>query len=237
MNFTLYPATKRGGADHGWLKAKHTFSFASWYNPEQMNFGVLRVLNDDWIAAGQGFGTHPHDNMEIITIPHTGALAHKDSLGTNGIINAGDVQVMSAGTGIQHSEFNASQKDACTLFQIWLFPKIRGVQPRYDQKTFDTNAMQNQLLNIVAPINTENDALKIHQDAYFSMGYFSEATTLQYTVKKAGNGVFIQNVKGEISWDNQVLGNRDAVGVWDVDSITLEIKENSQVLLMEVPMS
>ncbi len=237
MNMHLYPANSRGGADHGWLKAKHTFSFASWYNPEQMHFGALRVLNDDWIAGGEGFGTHPHDNMEIITIPHSGALEHRDSMGNHGIIQAGDVQVMSAGTGIQHSEFNHNSDEACTLFQIWIFPKIRGVKPRYDQKSFDTNAMHNQLLNIVAPMESNSDALKIHQNAYLSMGTFDAGQRIPYTLQHPGNGIFIQNISGEIACNQQTLKQRDAMGVWDTDNVELMVNQAAKVLIIEVPMA
>jgi redox-sensitive bicupin YhaK (pirin superfamily) len=236
MKFTSFLAKNRGGADHGWLKAKHTFSFGSWYDPNQMHFGALRVLNDDWIAGGEGFGTHPHDNMEIITIPHSGALEHKDSMGNQGIIKAGDVQVMSAGTGIKHSEFNHHENEACTLFQIWIIPKIRGVVPRYDQRTFDKSNMQNNWVPLVSPIGYSDEALKIHQDAFLSVGYFNAGEIANYTIHKPGNGLFIQNIKGSFSVSENQLNDRDALGVWELESIAISFEKDSEVLLIEVPM-
>ena len=187
-NTVLHKANTRGHADHGWLNAYHSFSFASWYNPDRVQFGMLRVLNDDTVAAGMGFGKHPHDNMEIITIPLEGDLAHKDSMGNEATIKSGDVQVMSAGTGIQHSEFNPNHDKQTKLLQIWVFPKIRNVDPRYQQITLNPEDRKNKLQQILSP-NADDDGVWIHQDAWFHMGKFDKEMTLDYTIKKEGNGV------------------------------------------------
>ena len=188
-NTVLHKANTRGHADHGWLNAYHSFSFASWYNPERVQFGMLRVLNDDTVAAGMGFGTHPHDNMEIITIPLEGDLAHKDSMGNAETIKTGDIQVMSAGTGIQHSEFNPNHDQQTKLLQIWVFPKVRNVTPRYQQITLKPEDRKNKLQQILSP-NADDDGVWIHQDAWFYMGKFDKKMTLDYTIKKEGNGEY-----------------------------------------------
>ena len=206
-NTILHKANTRGHANHGWLNAYHSFSFASWYNPERVQFGVLRVLNDDTVAAGMGFGTHPHDNMEIITIPLEGDLAHKDSMGNAETIKTGDIQVMSAGTGIQHSEFNPNADHHTKLFQIWLFPKVRNVAPRYQQITLDTSDRHNKLQQILSP-NADDAGVWIYQDAWFHMGNLDKGTTIDYNRKKVGNGLYVFVIKGSVKVDGQELEQR-----------------------------
>lgn len=234
-NAVLHKSNTRGNANHGWLDAYHTFSFANYYNPERMNFGVLRVLNDDTIAGGMGFGTHPHDNMEIITIPLEGDLAHKDSMGNSAIIKNGDIQVMSAGTGIQHSEFNPNADQRTKLLQIWLFPNKRNVSPRYDQLTLDPKQRLNQLQQILSP-NPDDEGVWIHQDAWFHMANFDQDTTATYTIKKKGNGLYAFVIKGDISINDQALNTRDGFGIWDIDTATIKADSAAEFLLMEVPM-
>lgn len=233
---TVHKANSRGHADHGWLDAWHSFSFASWHNPERMHFGALRVLNDDTIAAGKGFGTHPHDNMEIITIVTEGALMHKDSMGNEGIIKAGDVQVMSAGTGVRHSEFNPDPEHRTKLFQVWLFPRQRNATPRYDQITLDPKDRVNKFQQIVSP--DPNDAgTWIGQDAWFQLGKFNGGRTERYAIKREGNGVYAMVVSGSAEIHGQPLSTRDAIGISAVDD--LEIKtgpEGAELLLIDVPM-
>ena len=233
--YIFHPAASRGHAQHGWLDAHHSFSFASHHDPDRMHFGELRVLNDDNIAAGEGFGRHPHDNMEIITIPLSGAIEHADSMGNKGVIKAGDVQVMSAGTGVQHSEFNANKDQALQLLQIWVFPRQRGVAPRYGQATFDPAGRVNQFQTLVAP-GPADTGLWIHQDAWFSLGDFKEGFTTEYKIKKAGNGVYAFLIDGTVTIDNQTLAKRDALGIWDTDSLSITATSNATLLLLEVPM-
>lgn len=231
----LHKADTRGYANHGWLEARHSFSFASYYNPERMNFGVLRVLNDDRIDGGMGFGRHPHDNMEIITIPLEGDLEHKDSMGNTGIIRHGDIQVMSAGTGIQHSEYNANADLPTKLLQIWLFPNKQNVTPRYDQRKMNLS-VKNQLHQILSP-NENDDNVWIHQDAWFHLGKFDQDVETNYTLNKSGNGVYAFVIKGDFMINDQLLNARDALGVRD--TITLNIKSlhhDAELLLLEVPM-
>ncbi|TDL99407.1 MAG: hypothetical protein C4K58_05735 [Flavobacteriaceae bacterium] len=235
MKTELHPASQRGFANHGWLNAKHYFSFASYYNPRRMHFGALRVINDDTVAGGGGFATHPHDNMEIITIPTSGALAHKDSMGNGTTIESGDIQVMSAGTGIQHSEFNASQTQEVKLFQIWVIPNQRNVTPRYDQIKISSLKKENEIYQILSP-NKEDQGVWIHQNAWFFMGDFSSDTTLSYTLQDPKNGVFVLNIEGEFEVENQKLSFRDALGIWETPSFEIKAQKNSKILLMEVPM-
>lgn len=235
MKTVIHRANERGYANHGWLEANHSFSFANWYNPEKIHFGALRVLNDDKIAPGMGFGTHPHDNMEIITIPMEGALAHKDSMGNGETIFSGDIQVMSAGTGILHSEFNAKSDAYTKLFQIWVFPRERGVEPRYQQLTIDKEKMNNALLQLVSP-NPEDEGAWIHQDAWFHMGKFDANLSADYELKGTGTGVYAFVIEGKVSIDGNELNRRDAIGLWETNKISLNFVENSTVLLMEVPM-
>lgn len=234
--FVLHRANTRGHANHGWLDAHHTFSFAGYYQPDRTNFGALRVLNDDRIDGGMGFGTHPHDNMKIITIPLEGALAHKDSLGTTSVIQQGDIQVMSAGTGVQHSEYNANPDQAVKLLQIWLFPNQKNVTPRYDQLSLDLTKGHNQFQQILSP-DPEDAGVWIHQDAWFSLGKFNENIAGEYAVKKAGNGIYVFVIQGEISIDDEILNTRDGMGIWDTDVIRFKtLTADTQVLLMDVPM-
>jgi redox-sensitive bicupin YhaK (pirin superfamily) len=235
-NTVLHKADTRGHADHGWLNAYHSFSFASWYNPDRVQFGTLRVLNDDTVAAGMGFGTHPHDNMEIITIPLEGDLAHKDSMGNTEVIKNGDVQVMSAGTGIQHSEFNPNADQRTKLLQIWVFPKVRNVEPRYQQITLNPEDRNNKLQQILSP-NADDAGVWIHQDAWFHLGKFSKDTETTYELKKEGNGVYAFILSGTVTINGQELETRDGFGIWD--TVTLDIKANTdaEFLLMEIPMA
>jgi redox-sensitive bicupin YhaK (pirin superfamily) len=236
MKTIFYPENERGKNDIGWLKANFSFSFASYYDPNKVNFGVLRVLNDDTIAGGTGFGTHPHDNMEIITIPLEGGLEHKDSMGNTGVINAGEVQVMSAGTGVYHSEYNASAtKDAKTL-QIWLFPKERNIQPRYDQKSFTDRLKLNQLTTLISPVKS-NDTLWLNQDATFSLGDFEAGQQVNYDIKTSGNGAYVFVIDGSVKINNTVLNKRDAMGVYDTSSFIIEPEELSRFLIIDIPMS
>lgn len=234
MKTVFHPADQRGHANHGWLDAHHSFSFASWYDPSKIHFGALRVLNDDKIAGGMGFGTHPHDNMEIITIPLVGALKHRDSMGNEATITAGEIQVMSAGTGIQHSEFNATNGEL-NLFQIWVFPNKKNVTPRYDQQLLDTAKMKNNFAQILSP-DPADDGVWIHQNAWFHLGEFDKGLTEIYSVKSANNGVYVFVVEGQITINGQVLNKRDALGVWNTADVAISFTENSKVLLLDVPM-
>ena len=235
MNTIYYPAAERGSADYGWLKARYSFSFANWHNPEQVHFGVLRVLNDDIIAGGGGFPEHPHDNMEIVTIPLAGALRHKDSTGGSGVISAGDIQVMSAGSGIRHSEFNASGTEPVNLLQIWLFPKEKNIKPRYDQKTFHREQRINQWQVVAGPDAGEH-TLQINQDALFARTALEAGRELEYTARFAGNGCYLFIIEGTITVNGQTLNRRDALGITGTTGITIKAEEDAEVLLMEVPM-
>ena len=232
----IHTADSRGHADHGWLNAYHSFSFASWNNPERVNFGALRVLNDDTVAAGMGFGTHGHDNMEIITIPLEGDLAHKDSMGNAATIKTGDVQVMSAGTGIKHSEFNPNADQRTKLFQIWLFPKKQNVTPRYQQITLDESLQKNNFAQILSP-NPDDAGVWIHQDAWFYLSNFDAGFSKKIALNLKGNGFYIMNIEGEITVDGQVLNNRDAIGIWDTHEVEITANKASKFLVMEVPMT
>jgi redox-sensitive bicupin YhaK (pirin superfamily) len=231
----LHKADSRGNANHGWLNAYHTFSFANYYDADRIHFGALRVLNDDTIAGGMGFGTHPHDNMEIITIPLEGDLAHKDSMGNAETIKNGEIQVMSAGTGVQHSEFNPNENQQTKLLQIWLFPNKRNVTPRYDQILLNKEDRINTLQQIVSP-SPDDAGTWIHQDAWFHVGEFTQDTTLDYRIKKAGNGAYIFVIKGDITIDDQVLHTRDGYGIWDTEGFTIKASEGSELLIMDIPM-
>jgi quercetin 2,3-dioxygenase len=235
MITTLFAAKDRGTADYGWLKPNYYFSFSQYHNPNKVHFGLLRVLNDDFIAGGGKFQTHPHDNMEIITIPFTGALEHKDSTGGQGIIQAGDVQIMSAGTGVQHSEANASATEAVTLFQIWIFPKERNINPRYDQRNFDITKSINQWQTIVSPLPAHN-ALWINQNAVLSQTTLTAGNSITYQNSFESNGVFLVNISGEAIVNNTLLQKRDAIGIAGVNSFTIEAKEDTALLAIEIPM-
>jgi redox-sensitive bicupin YhaK (pirin superfamily) len=235
METIFYPANERGGADFGWLQAKHSFSFGQWYNATKIHFGALRVLNDDIVQGGGGFPTHPHDNMEIITIPLQGALQHKDSTGGEGIINKNDVQIMSAGTGVQHSEFNASATDAVNLLQLWIFPKEKNITPRYDQKTFDVTKRLNQWQTIVS--NTTSDAtLWINQNANLALTILEEGKALPYNLKATTNGIYIFVIEGAVQIGEQLLHKRDALGVYAIESVALKATSKAEILVIEVPM-
>lgn len=234
-NVVIHKAHERGHADHGWLKAYHSFSFANWYHPEKVHFGVLRVLNDDTIAPGMGFGMHPHDNMEIITIPLEGDLAHKDSMGNEATIKFGDVQVMSAGTGVRHSEFNPNAAQRTKLLQIWLFPNKQNVTPRYQQITLNTEDRHNRIQQILSP-NDGDEGVWIHQDAWFFMGRFDAGISAIYDFKKAGNGVYVFVISGNIIVDETLLETRDAIGIWNAESISIKPESDAEFLIMDIPM-
>jgi len=236
MNFVLHKAEDRGHANHGWLDAYHSFSFASWYNPEKVHFGMLRVLNDDTIAGGMGFGMHPHDNMEIITIMQKGALQHQDSMGNKGIIEVGEVQVMSAGSGITHSEFNAKEDEEAQLFQIWVFANKKNVEPRYDTLKLAEKNYTNKFCQIISP-DAKDEGSWIHQDAWFNLGKFEKGKTIDYTVKKKNNGVYAFIINGNARVNGQELSKRDALGIWNIDKLSLtSLSDDMEVLLMDVPM-
>jgi len=237
MNKVLHIAQERGLVSFGWLDAKYSFSFGNYYNPDKMNFGALRVLNDDTIAPAMGFGKHPHKNMEIITIVQSGSLKHEDSMGNKGIIEAGDIQVMSAGSGIEHSEVNASTQNSLTLFQLWIHSQRQDVTPRYEQKKIAPLLTDNAFTTIVKP---KQEALKddiwIHQQAYISIGNFSNETQTNYSMKQSQNGVYIMVIEGSIVVADQTLQHRDAIGLWNTQSVDISITKNSKVLIVEVPM-
>jgi len=235
LKTTLHKAETRGKADHGWLNSHHTFSFASYHNPERVRFGLLRVLNDDIVQAGEGFGTHPHDNMEIISIPLSGALAHKDSTGNEHVINTGDVQIMSAGSGLYHSEYNASKKEAVNFLQIWVFPKERDIEPRYDQRSYDPDDRKNKFQLVVSP-EKESSSLWINQDSYFSLTDLEKGSSIEYKLHNPANGIYLFLIEGSIRAGDIQLNKRDGLGIEDTNSINLTAAENSQLLLIEVPM-
>jgi redox-sensitive bicupin YhaK (pirin superfamily) len=235
MKSILFKADSRGHADHGWLNAWHSFSFAGYHDPSRIHFGALRVLNDDTIAGSMGFGAHPHDNMEIITIPLSGQLEHRDSMGNTGIISKGEVQVMSAGTGIQHSEKNKNSKEPLKLLQIWLFPDTKNVEPRYDQRAFDMDAAKNSLLNIVSPMGSA-EGLNIHQNAWFHIGKLDKDSSLAYELKDKQNGVYAFLIDGEVTINGEKLDRRDAIGITESDKLEIKAGVDAELLIMEVPM-
>ena len=236
MKQVLHKAHSRGHANHGWLDSHHTFSFANYYNQERMNFGVLRVLNDDVVAPGMGFGTHPHDNMEIISVPLEGALAHKDSMGNTHVIRKNDIQVMSAGTGIMHSEYNQSEEEEVRFLQIWVFPNQQNVTPRYDQQTFDPTDRVNKWQTIVSPFPDEGGTW-IHQNAWFHLGSFDEGHETGYTLRLKENGVYVFVLSGSLTVAGTTLATRDGLGITGVGEFSLKALVDTEVLLMEVPMS
>lgn len=236
-NTILHKAATRGHASHGWLESYHTFSFAEYYNPERMHFGALRVLNDDKVEAGMGFGTHPHDNMEIISIPLAGDLEHKDSMGNVAVIKSGDIQVMSAGAGIRHSEYNKSKENAVRFLQIWVIPNKRNVAPRYGQITLNINDRHNKLQQIVSP-NEDEEGVWIHQNAWFHLGRFDKDVSASYSLKLPGNGVYAFILEGEYTVEGIDLKRRDGLGIWDTDNISIKATSpDAEILLMEVPMN
>ncbi len=235
MKSVLHKASSRGHANHGWLDTHHTFSFANYYNPQRMNFGVLRVLNDDVVQGGRGFGRHPHDNMEIISIPLQGDLEHQDSMGNTAIIKQGDVQVMSAGTGVYHSEFNKNKNAEVRFLQIWMFPNKKNVQPRYDQITLDTAKSKNRFQQILSP-NQNDEGVWVHQNAWFSIGDFTKDCEERYQLKSSKNGIYAFVLEGSVNIEGQELAKRDGFGVWDTNEITVKATSDAKILLMDVPM-
>jgi redox-sensitive bicupin YhaK (pirin superfamily) len=235
MKTIFHSATQRGFANHGWLQAAHSFSFAQFYDPNKVQFGLLRVLNDDIVAPAMGFGTHGHDNMEIVTIPLRGSLAHKDSLGSVGTITPGEVQIMSAGSGMQHSEFNASETDEVNLLQIWVLPKERNISPRYDQKAFDGSLAHNRFQLVVSP-SEKDGSMWINQDACFSLGSFDAHTQASYTFNFTENGAYVFVIEGKINLAGQELRRRDALGVYDTKKLSFTVQQAAKVLVIEIPM-
>lgn len=235
MKTIVHKANTRGDANHGWLKSKHTFSFANYYNPERMGFGALRVINDDHVEGGMGFGTHPHRDMEIISIPTAGKLAHKDTIGTNGIIESGEIQVMSAGTGIAHSEMNGNADIPVKFFQIWVMPNKQGVEPRYQQLKIADMLKPNEFGQILSP-NPDDAGVWIHQDAWFHMGNLDKGVSASYELKGNQHGVYAFVIEGKVKIGDEVLDTRDGMGIIDTQGFEVEALEDSRVLLMEVPM-
>jgi hypothetical protein len=236
MKTVLHKAETRGRANHGWLDSHHTFSFAHYHNPERVHFGVLRVLNDDIVDGGKGFGTHPHDNMEIISIPLSGDLEHKDSMGNTTVIKQNDVQIMSAGTGIYHSEYNKNKDKQVNFLQIWVFPKEENIQPRYGQKTFNPEDRVNKLQQVISPVK-DGEGIWINQDAWFHLGNLKKDFATTYDVKQKGNGVYAFVIGGEVTINGQKLSKRDGLGVWDTDKLDIAANADAEILLMEVPMN
>ena len=235
MKTILHKAATRGHANHGWLDSYHTFSFAGYHNAERVHFGVLRVLNDDTVSGGMGFGTHPHENMEIISIPTSGDLEHFDNMGNKQVIRQGDVQIMSAGTGIQHGEKNKNHDKAVKFFQIWVFPDKKNVTPRYDQKSFADADKHNKLLTVVSPLGTADGGVQIHQDAWFSLGKLDKDFSTAYTLNKKENGVYAFVIEGEVTINGEKLNRRDGLGITDAATLDIKAATDAEILLMEVP--
>lgn len=235
MKTIYHAADSRGNADHGWLKSRHTFSFANYYNPERMGFGALRVINDDFVIGGQGFGQHSHRDMEIISIPLSGKLAHGDNIGNQGVIETGEIQVMSAGMGITHNEMNGDADEPVRFLQIWVIPNKMGVTPRYQQVRMDEQMKANEFNQVLSP-NADDAGVWIHQNAWFHMGHFDKGVTETYDLKDANNGVYVLVLEGSVTINGNTLATRDGLGIWDTKSFTMDATENSRVLLMEVPM-
>ena len=236
MKEKFFSAKNRGHANHGWLDSHHSFSFASYFDPNKMNFGALRVLNDDVVAPNMGFGRHPHENMEIISIPLSGDLEHQDDMGNKSIIKSGEIQVMSAGTGVQHSEKNKNSNQAVNFLQIWIFPNKKDVKPRYDQQQINEEKVLNQFGQILSP-DPEDDGVWIHQDAWFYLGKFSKTSTEEIKLHHVSNGVYVFVLKGEAQINQTSLKNKDATGIWDTQNFEIQVQPNSEILLMEVPMN
>lgn len=235
MKTIIHKSDSRGYFNHGWLKTHHTFSFAGYYDPKRTHFGLLRVLNDDTVDPGEGFGTHPHDNMEIVTVPLEGALEHKDSTGHKEVLRVEEVQIMSAGSGLTHSEYNHSKSEPVTLLQIWVFPKERDIKPRYDQRVFSPEDRNNKIFTLVSPVKN-GKSLWINQDAYFSRAKLDEGKTLAYKINKKGNGLYMFLIDGKINTADQTLETRDGIGIEDVNEISVKAEANSEILFIEVPM-
>ena len=235
MNSIHHKADSRGHANHGWLDSYHTFSFAGYHDPERIHFGALRVLNDDTVAGGMGFGTHPHENMEIISIPTNGDLEHVDNMGNRQVIRQGDVQVMSAGTGIQHGEKNKNADTPVKFFQIWVYPNQKNVTPRYDQKSFVETDKHNKLLTVVSPIGTNDGGVQIHQDAWFSLGKLDRGFATSYLVKKKDNGVYAFVIEGDVTINGEKLNRRDGLAITEAAVLDIKADSNAELLLMEIP--
>ncbi|MBI5662512.1 MULTISPECIES: pirin family protein [Ignavibacterium] len=235
MNYIIHRSEERGKANYGWLDTKYSFSFARYYDPDKMGFGLLRVLNDDIVFPDSGFGTHPHDNMEIITIILDGQLQHKDSMGNGSVIKAGEVQVMSAGSGVTHSEFNPSKTEKVNLLQIWIYPKEENIEPRYDQKSFPKNERKNKLITAVSGYS-ENGPLYIHQNAEIKLGYFDKGNKINYQIRN-GNGVYLFGIEGHLKIVNEDLLRRDAIGIYNITEFNIEVAETSEFVLLEIPMN
>jgi hypothetical protein len=235
MKTVLHKAASRGHANHGWLDSHHTFSFANYHDPERMHFGVLRVLNDDVVKGGRGFGLHPHSNMEIISIPLQGDLEHKDSMGNTAVIRQGDVQVMSAGTGIYHSEYNKNPSEEVKFLQIWMFPAKKDVEPRYDQITLEPGKAHNRLQQILSP-NPEDEGVWVHQNAWFHLGELEKGHEETYEIRSSNNGVYVFVLEGQVSIEGQELAKRDGLGIWETDAFRIKADEDAKILLMDVPM-
>lgn len=236
MKSIFHPAQTRGHVDLGWLNSHHSFSFGHYYDPERIQFGALRVLNDDQVIGGKGFGMHHHDNMEIISIPMSGDLEHKDSMGNQAVIKSGDVQIMSAGTGIHHSEYNKSQHQPVKFLQIWVIPDKENVKPRYEQISLDPQLTSNRLIQIVSPDPAEG-SVWIQQQAWFYLGRFDQAMFLSHSLKKTGNGVYIFVLNGPLEAEGHNLSTRDALGIWDTDQVKLSSATATEFLIIEVPMN
>lgn len=236
MQKIIHRGNTRGFANHDWLQSYHTFSFAGYYNPERIHFGALRVLNDDAVKGGMGFGTHPHDNMEIVSIPLNGALEHRDNTGRHEIISTNEVQIMSAGSGISHSEFNASKTDPVNFLQIWVFPKLKDITPRYQQQAFEPAARQNKLQVVVSP-EQDSGVLLINQDAWFSLGKFDEGQTVDISPRMAQQGSYLFVLEGEVEVDGEVLQRRDAIGLIDFSKVSVKALKAAEFLLIDVPMN
>ena len=236
-NKVIHKAASRGVADHGWLNSRHTFSFSNYYQPDRMNFGVLRVLNDDIVNEGMGFGTHPHDNMEIISIPLEGDLEHRDSMGNTAVIRKGDIQVMSAGSGITHSEYNKNKDQKVKFLQIWVIPNKQNVSPRYDQITLNEQDRVNKLQQILSP-NSDDDGVWIHQNAWFHMTKLDKDFSLDYQLKDQSNGVYAFILKGNFTIQGESLNERDGIGLWNLETLNIEANsQDAELLLMELPMN
>jgi len=235
MKTVIHLAKDRGHADHGWLNAHHSFSFANWYDPSKIHFGLLRVLNDDIVQGGQGFGMHPHNDMEIITIILEGALQHKDNMGNGSVIKPGDVQVMSAGTGVMHSEFNPSKEEQANLFQLWIFPKETGIKPRYDQKSFSVEERKNKIQTVASGFKKDGE-LYIHQDAALSLSNIDQDKSISYALSKPGNGAYVMVINGQVEINGEKLSKRDAIGISETEKFEIHAIENSELLIVDVPM-
>ena len=236
MKHIFFKGTERGSADHGWLKANFMFSFAGYYNPERMNFGALRVFNDDLVEPGKGFHTHPHDNMEIVTIPIRGKIEHRDSMGHQSIIGPGDVQVMSAGTGVFHSEMNPSDTDTLNIIQTWVFPRKKGLKPAYGEESFPIEGRTNQWQNIVGP-DEAGGRLMVNQDAWYYLGNFDANQSFTLDIKGKDSGLFIFAIEGEAKVNGTLLNTRDAIGIWDTSAVNIETLQDSKFIAIEVPMT